>query len=517
MLTRFTCLLLLIALTGCSDSYQRSDADLVISGPFEIVSRDPSEAGYFFTRMQVMETLVDVAPDGKLRPGLATEWQHSADLTQWIFTLRRGVQFHNGSDMTPATVLNSLQIAQQKPGPLHRLPITSMGITGDTLVITLAEPYRPMAAVLANYSTAILAPGSYRTDDHHVQQVIATGPYRIKELTMPHRLLTERSRNYWGPQPQIASADYITGHRSETRALMLQNGQADIVYNLDPASMDMLRQSPDIHVSSVAIPRTIAIKLNAGLPLLANPSARRALSLALDREGIAKGIMRVPDTQSNQLFGPAMGIWHNDDIAPAVRDVKQANQLLDQLGWTWPEDSAFRIVDGKPVQLDMITYANRPELIPVATAIQAQWADVGVQLNVVVDNSSAIPAGHQSGTLQTALMARNFASIPDTFSLMLNDFGNSDGADWGPMNWDFPPLFKLLQTMKTEQDNEHFKQQAQQVAVMLAQQLPLIPVSYYQQQTGVSRRVKGFHFDPYERSFLISDMHLSDPQEPTQP
>ena len=503
-------------LTSDGEDIPSSDAELVISGPFEMVSQDPSEAGYVFTRMQVLETLVDVSSHGELQAGLATNWQHSDDLTEWHFQIRPNVNFHDGTPMTLENVVNSLRIARQKPGPLNGLPIESIDASpaANELVITLSEPYRPMAAVLANYSTAILAPASYQGDDHHVEQVIATGPYQVAELSLPHRLQTQRFDGYWGAKPAIASADYITGHRSETRALMLQNGQADIVYNLDPASMDMLSHAEGVHVSSVAIPRTIAIKLNTALPLLNSVEGRRALSLAIDRQGIAMGILRVPGSAANQLFGPAMGDWYNPNLAQPQRDLTHANQLLDQLGFNWPAGSQFRLFEGKPLQLDMVTYANRPELITIATAIQAQWADIGVQVNVLVDNSSAIPAGHHSGELQTALMARNFASVPDTLSVMLKDFADANGGDWGPMNWDYPPLFALLQQMKTEQDPGLFHQQAQQAAAMLAEQLPMIPVTFYQQQTGISDRVKGFRFDPYERSFHISDMQLNAEPQP---
>ncbi|WP_221793176.1 ABC transporter substrate-binding protein [Oceanobacter mangrovi] len=510
------CATLLLLLGGCSrEQPPSSNAELVISGPFEIVSQDPAEAGYIFTRMQVLETLVDVDPDGELQPGLASSWQHSADFRDWRFTIRPAVSFHNQTPLTSAAVANSLTIASHNPGPLSQIAISAIEAdttAADAVVhIRLEHPYRPLAAVLANYSTAILAPASYRADDQHVEQVIGTGPYQVDQLTMPHRLLTRRFDNYWGQQPAIASADYITGHRSETRALMLQNGQADIVYNLDPASVAMLQQQQHVRVSSVAIPRTIVIKLNNGHPLLQQLPMRQALSLALDREGIAAGILRVPEAAANQLFGPSLGQWFNPSIAAAERNLQQANQLLDQLGLDWPGASRWRLYQGQPLTLEMITYANRPELISIATAIQAQWADIGVQLNVLVDNSSAVPAGHRNGTLQTALIARNLASVPDIFALLLNDFRTPDGSGWGPMGWSSSALSGLLTQMENTTDPAQLRQLAQQASSLLAQQLPLIPVSWYQQRTGVSKQLQGFRFDPWERSFGIADMSIVKP------
>ena len=63
-----------------------------------------SQVPYFFGR-QWGEQLVQMTPEGTVAPALAEEWGASADAKVWTFKIRKGVQFHNGKEMTPADVL----------------------------------------------------------------------------------------------------------------------------------------------------------------------------------------------------------------------------------------------------------------------------------------------------------------------------------------------------------------------------------------------------------------------------
>ena len=480
---------------------------IIISGPFEPVNQDTATAGYIFTRMQIIETLVDVDDEGNLTPGLAINWHPDETFTQWHFELRPDVYFHDGQPMTAQSVVNSLRVAMGKPAPFNtRLIKHAEALSEREVLFTLTEPFRPFPSLLSNYTTAILSPATFGTFNR-IKSLIGTGPYQIEDFEPPHNIKARRFDNYWGKPATIEKAEYITGHRSETRALMVRTGQADIVYNLDPSAVSSLSTNPDVKVFSTPIPRTTQIKLNLALPSLSDPKVRQALSLALDRTGIAEGILRVPGAEANQLFGPTMGVWHLATAPTPTQQLDRARQLLDDAGWHEGDDG-IRYRNHQPLELEMITYANRPELIVIATAIQDQWAQIGVNLNVEMENASAIPSGHHDGTLQTALMARNYANIPDPLGIMLADFTSEQGGDWGPMNWSNPDVFSGLNELAEETDDAAYQRTVTQVMTAIQNDLPLIPVVFYVQQSAVSARVKGFSFDPYERSFRISTMQL---------
>lgn len=494
---------LALILAACSPN---QDPDrLTLGGPFEFTSQDPSRDGYLYTRLQVAQTLLEVDAQGQLLPGLAERWQTSGDGLTWHFALHDDVRFHDGAPFDAEAAAHAIRIALNKPGVIRAAPITEVSVESPTrLAIHLSSPYSPLGAVMAHYTTAMLSPGSYDASGE-VTWMQGTGPYKIESFDPPHRLGVIRFDGYWGELAHIERAVYLTGHRAESRALQVMAGQTDIIYTLDPASLALLRRREDVHVHSDTIPRTIQIKLDSGHPYLAERAAREALSLALDREGIASRILRVPGGETNQLIPPSLADWRIDTLAPIKRDLPRARELLASLGWQAAGDGVLQR-DGKRFALRLITYADRPELFVVATAIQAQLQEIGVALDVSVVNSSGIPSGHHDGTLQLALIARNYGNVADPLSLLQADYGNGGNGDWGAMGWHDEELPALLKTLQAEPDPDRYRHGARRVAEILAEELPVIPVLFYTQQTAVSARVRGFTFDPYERNYRIAEM-----------
>ncbi|MGF1595079.1 MAG: ABC transporter substrate-binding protein, partial [Kiloniellaceae bacterium] len=213
---------------------------LTVVAPWEIKGFDPAVIGYAFTRMEVAETFVEVDEAGRPQPALARAWTSSDDGKVWRFELRPDVRFHDGSALTAGDVAHALNVAMGKPGVLDKAPIDSIAANGDTeVVITLRQPFSPLLAFLAHSSAQILAPAAYGPDDE-VQQIVGTGPYRIAAVEPPQRLLLERFDDYWGEAPAIARTVFLAAGRGETRTLLAESGDAQIVFNLDPASLRRL-------------------------------------------------------------------------------------------------------------------------------------------------------------------------------------------------------------------------------------------------------------------------------------
>ncbi|CAN0189011.1 unnamed protein product, partial [Chrysoparadoxa australica] len=266
---------------------------------------------------------------------------------------------------------------------------------------TLSRPFAALPAFLANYSSSIMAPSSFDASGEAVA-AIGTGPFKVESVEPPLKLSVVRHDGYWGDAPAIERAVYNASGRAETRALMAESGQADLVFTLDTSGVARLQEVDAVSVKSVAIPRVLTLKLNSGHPFLKEPEARQALSLAIDRQGIAQGILRSPDAAANQMFAPVLSAWHDPSLPVIARDLDKARSLLAGLGWSMGEGNVL-VREGKPFRLALRTFPSRPELPLIAAALQSQWKEIGGELEVSVGNSSSIPGGHQDGTLELAL------------------------------------------------------------------------------------------------------------------
>jgi peptide/nickel transport system substrate-binding protein len=471
----------------------RGDDVLRVAAPFEIVSPDPAISGSIFTRMSIAETLVDVDGDGRLTPGLATGWEVSADGLTWRFAIRQGVSFHDGAALTAEAAAAALNVARVKPGLLDRTPITAIFADGDAVRVSLSEPLSALPAFLAEYRAQILAPDSY-SPDGVMTAVIGTGPYRVATLTPPQSLTATAFPGYWGAAPAIADVAYAAVGRAETRALLAESGDAEFVYGLDPATVTRLRGSDAVTVDAAPIPRSLLLKVNAAHPFLAPVEARRALSLAIDRAGLAQAVLRYPEG-ADQLFPPSVAGWHSDSLAPLAYDPAEARRLLEGLGWAAGSDGVL-VRDGERFALTLTTYPDRPELPLAAAVLEQMFRAIGIAVTIDSTNSSEIPARHAAGTLELGLLARNFALVPDPIGTMLQDYAPT--GDWGAMGWENPAFVDLLGRIARGEAGDEARAEA---AAILQADLPVIPIAWYQQTLAASNRVTGAAIDPWERTF----------------
>lgn len=482
-------------------------ADTVtVVGPWELTGLDPSRAGYMFTRMEVTETLCDVDDGGHLQAALATRWAVSTDQLQWRFTLRGNSRYHDGTAVTPASVLRALLRAQQRPGVLQIADIRSLYSDGSDIVVQLGKPFAPLPFLFTHATTQILAPASFDAQDN-VKRIIGSGPFRISEMLLPQQFDVERFDDYASGMPhkvlpQIRRARYLSVARAETRTLLAQSGQADLVLSLDPPGIRRLSGNPKVQLISVMLPRTTYLKLNAGHRFLKDVRVRQAISLGIERSGIASALLRDPGLAATQLFPPTMSQWHQVALPPLRTDLAQARALLQQAGWTAGADG-IRWRDGERFELKLITFIDRPELPLIAAAIQEEMRQIGIAVRVVVGNSSDIPAGHRSGGLEMGLTARNLGNLPEPVATLLQDFGTA-GSDWGAMNWHDPAVTGALERLARQPASA--PQERYLVAAALQQALPVIPVVWYRQTTAVSRRLRGGTLDPFERSYRLSQL-----------
>ena len=469
---------------------------LRVVAPWKAKGMDLSKSGFVFARMGCVEMLTTADASGNITGSLAESWQVAQDELTWTFKLRSNVTFHDHTSLTAEAAAHSLNIALASKGVLSKAMVTKITATGPlSLEIQTSKPFSALPAYIAHYSAGIVSPASF-DEAGHIKAVYGTGQYVLTDHEGGSLFRFHAYPDYWGETPRIERTEYHAVPKGETRGFMMKAGQAEMAFTLSPVDAKQLEQSSDVTVETLSIPRTRLMMLNCNLPFFSDLKVRQALSLAIDRPGIAAALLRNPPSAATQLLPPTAAMWHDSALEGFSYDPKKAAALLSQSGWK-PGSDGILVKDGHRFSFDLMTYAARPMLPPVATAIQDQLRQVGIEMKIQVVESSLIPEKNTEGTLQAALVARNFGQIPDAVGTIFGDYGPHSGG-WGAIQWESSKLNEMLSEYLATFDLNRSQTLRKEILALLQYELPVIPITWYEHIVAYSNRIEGVNIDPFE-------------------
>ncbi len=236
--------------------------------------------------------------DFSILPDLAEKWEYKTPTTL-VFTLRKGVKFHNkppvnGREVTAADVKYSLERFMAKSGFRARLePVQSIdAVDRHTVRITLKEPFAPLLNHLASPSfTAILpreAEDKFK-DFNHPDAVIGTGPFVLKSYDRGVRLVFERNPDYhMKGLPYLDGAVIEITPDSAARLSLLRAGKVDFNHMWGWASVEegksLQKTNPELSITPIQVIAQGMLYFRTDQAPFNDVRVRRAISLAIDRK-----------------------------------------------------------------------------------------------------------------------------------------------------------------------------------------------------------------------------------------
>lgn len=313
----------------------RRGGELVFARSQEPVSLNPltvSDNGAILLLYNVFDTLVTVNADSTgVDPSLATRWTVSPDGLRYVFTLRSGVAFSDGTPMTAADVVYSLNRVSAAGAVYAFLFPDIAGITAEgdnTVEITLKRPYAPLIDNLSVFAAAIVPRAAVERDaDAFAKAPIGTGPYRIESFVRGQQVVLTRNEHYWkSGRPYLDRITMPYVPEDTTRILKLRSNEAQLAELIPTSDVESLRQSNDVAVSIDPAFQLDSISFNYNSPLVANRDVRQALAHAIDVEGINASVYGGLGTVANSV-SPRMRGW-TPAVRPYTHDLAKARQLL---------------------------------------------------------------------------------------------------------------------------------------------------------------------------------------------
>ena len=332
--------LTVVLVAGCATSTDAAHPDqIVLSDGYELGGYNPvngyAQAGVspLYDGLYRPAATTDTAlPD--LVPALAAEPPQPVGPNTWRLPLRSGVTFSDGSELDSADVVATYDAVRDPAvaseiitsvAPIVR--VTADGPDAVTVELNTAADPRPylLLGILASEKVEAKPAADWAVNT----EPVGTGPYRLESLRPDQAVMVARD-DYWGQRPQITRVVYTYTPDDNARAQALIAGSVDGT-NLPPRLIDSITRD-DIHTVGVQSADWRGVALPAGNPFTADPAARLAMNLGVDRAAMVRDVLagygRVASTPVAAVYGEA----YNPD-AEYRFDLDRAKALLDEAGW----------------------------------------------------------------------------------------------------------------------------------------------------------------------------------------
>jgi peptide/nickel transport system substrate-binding protein len=281
----------------------------------------------------IYEGLVRVTTDGTLHPLLATGWTVSPDARHYVFTLRHGVRFHDGTPFDADAVALALRRAAA-PGSLNIHAETWREVSAirvlapDRVAIDLARPDANLPTLLALSDAAIVSP--HAADPHTHPD--GTGPFRFGAWRRGDSLTLERNPAYWGGPAHLARLTFRFIADPNAAYAAVRSGELDIFPQFPaPETLDQLAADPRLKLVTAPSEGEVILAMNERQGPLADIRVRRAICHAIDRRALIDGVMAGHGTPIGSHF-PPQSPDYVDLTGACAHDPALARHLLAQAG-----------------------------------------------------------------------------------------------------------------------------------------------------------------------------------------
>jgi len=402
----FIVFMAILTLAGCSP--ETNDGDAIRVGmsrmPMSLDSRYATDAASHRVQEFLHRGLVKLDDRFLPQPDLAESWQHPDPLT-WIFTLKRGIRFHDGSVVTARDVeatLNSVMDAS-KASPLKAglASIESVDAVSENMLRLKLN--RPDASLLTRLELGVL-PTGVANASHSPKSIIGCGPYRLKSWK-------GNSLQIEAVEGELPSVRFVGVKDPVTRSLKLARGELDFTQGeLPPHLIPYLQKQDDIEIQYHPSTTFSYIGLNLQDKHLKDIRVRRALALGLDRNKLKQALFSdLPQLAETVLTSSH---WAATELPRTPYDPAQAEQLLDEAGFKRGADGVrFRIV---------YRTSTDPTRLRLVTAIADYWRKLGVEVSIESLEWGGFYARIKRGDFQTFSLDWVGITDPDIYRWILH-------------------------------------------------------------------------------------------------
>ena len=409
-----------IVLAGCSSSSGTGSAQdatpvsggtlVYASGDAEPSCLDPHVGGNYpqaLVASQYLESLFTKDSEGKIIPWLAESTEVSEDGLTRTITLREGITFTDGSELTAQAIKANIEHLQD-PNTASSTGYLAVGkvdqvkvLDERTAELKLSAPDNALLESLSMPWTAIQSPAALERDQAtNCAAPVGTGPFKVQSWEHQQAVNLVRNENYVPPvadpsrtQP-TAYLDGITWRfipEAATRYAALASGEVDVIDNAQPDTIASAAQGGTLgHLDAPRPGASNRLELNSSKAPFNDAKVREAFIRSVDVNAGITSLFFDTAKRSYSLLSSVEPLGISDE-ALFTADPAKANSLLDQAGWTERDSAGYRAKDGKRLSVTFPVSTNQsvPAEQSLFEQFQASAKAVGFEVKIeLLDLSS---------------------------------------------------------------------------------------------------------------------------------
>lgn len=436
----------------------------------------------------VLEPLIWVTDEMELEPWLATDWEATGDTT-WEFSLREGVQFHNGEELRAEHVVWSFEELLGEwsyvPGWLHIESGNVTALDEYTVEFETSDPFPSFPGTIAHNMVAIQHPDRSREDT----EPIGTGPFQVTERQQGQHVQTEAFDEYWNGTPTLSELEFRVITDPNTRALSLENHEVEVAFDPPGSRVESLQNNEETNVQIEGTPATTYMGCNLYKSPTDDAQLRQALNYATSQSDIVETILA-------NIGEPAKGpiaesiYWSGHEKLPDYeQDMEEASALVEESSYDSEELTMY--VSNQQVDGELL-----------AQALQQWYSEIGVDVSIqVIEDASfedAVRAGEAHLVLDTSgtnsgaadyLIYEAFHSEGDVNERLYEDEGTGLYNLGGEVD-------ELIEAGFQASDPDEKEQHYEEALRTIMEEAVVVPINYSEYIVGTQTDVSGIDLRP---------------------
>lgn len=345
----------------------------------------------------VYESLVALE-NGEIVPELAESWEVSEDGKIYTFHLREGVQFSDGSEFNSEIAKKNIEAVKNHADGysfLQSLDSIESIETPDalTLVLNLSSPCNSLLNDFTfSRPLVMLGEAGFPTEgdtyENGIAKPIGTGMWILDEYEADQYAVFVRNENYWGEKPSFKYLKAVVIPDVNTAANAMKSGEIDLMEDSTQITADIFSdlQAEGFQTESAQTTSISNLNINTAGEITGDVNVRLAMEYATDKEAISQGIYGGLQQPADSYFSADV-LESSEELEPYTYDVDKANQLLEEAGWVFEDGATVRSKDGQTMEIDLIYDSSVTKDRDIGLLLQSQYAEVGIQLNIVPQDS----------------------------------------------------------------------------------------------------------------------------------